>query len=85
MVKTEVVRALGGLRPYFDGNEDMDFNFRLAELGELGNLTGIHYGYRKHDTNTVHRIPYTCMVNAIAAATGKRIRDLPLKNQSLKI
>lgn len=58
MVRAECVRALGGLRPFFTGAEDVDFNLRLAELGRLGNLQQVLYAYRKHSMNSALRWPY---------------------------
>jgi len=58
MVRRECVKALGGLRPFFTGAEDVDFNLRLAELGKLGNLQQVLYAYRKHGMNSALRWPY---------------------------
>lgn len=59
MVRCECVKALGGLRPFFTGNEVVDFCLRLAEIGRLGNLQQVLYAYRKHDMNVALRWPYT--------------------------
>jgi glycosyltransferase involved in cell wall biosynthesis len=59
MVREESIKTLGGLRPFFTGNEVVDFNLRLAELGKLGNLQQVLYAYRKHDMNVALRWPYT--------------------------
>jgi glycosyltransferase involved in cell wall biosynthesis len=58
MVRAGSVKTLGGLRPYFTGAEDVDFNLRLADLGRLGNLQQALYAYRKHGMNTALRWPY---------------------------
>jgi glycosyltransferase involved in cell wall biosynthesis len=58
MVRAGSVKTLRGLRPFFTGAEDVDFNLRLAEFGRLGNLQQVLYAYRKHGMNSALRWPY---------------------------
>lgn len=59
MIRAESLRVIGDIRPFFTGNEDVDFNLRLAETGKLGNLNQPLYAYRRHPMNTALRWPYT--------------------------
>jgi glycosyltransferase involved in cell wall biosynthesis len=48
MLKKNVVEAVGGYRPQFDGAEDYDLWIRISALGEILNLQTALTKYRRH-------------------------------------
>lgn len=54
MVRSEVFSALGGYRNEFAPAEDLDFFLRVAEFGDIDNLSEILLHYRLH-ANSVSR------------------------------
>lgn len=55
-VRAEIVRAIGGFRPYFLTAEDIDFQLRLAEACKVWYQPGIYYYYRLHNDSITHRV-----------------------------
>lgn len=53
-VRTEVLRNLGGFRPYFATAEDIDFQLRLGEQGRVWYLPVNCYQYRIHHHSITH-------------------------------
>lgn len=53
-VRTEVLRQLGGFRPYFVTAEDVDMQLRVAEVGQVWYFPNISYYYRIHDSSITH-------------------------------
>ncbi len=51
MVRTDMIRELGGYREEFPVGEDVDLLLRLAEAGRLANLPDILVRYRVHEQN----------------------------------
>lgn len=54
-MRAEAVRATGGFREYFESAEDLDFQFRLAEVGDILYRPGGEYFYRLHGESITHR------------------------------
>lgn len=54
LTRTDVLRRSGGARGWFRTAEDLDLQFRLAELGAVIHIPRIAYVYRLHDTSIVH-------------------------------
>lgn len=52
--RREAARAAGGFREYFETAEDLDFQFRLAERGEIRYLPENAYFYRLHGDSATH-------------------------------
>lgn len=69
MMRTDVVRKLGGYNNDLVPVEDHDLFLRLAEVGKLANLPEILLKYRKHPMNSV-RVLADRRVNAL-----KRVMD----------
>jgi glycosyltransferase involved in cell wall biosynthesis len=53
-IRTGAARAAGGFREYFETAEDLDFQFRLAEQGEIHYLPENAYFYRLHGESITH-------------------------------
>jgi glycosyltransferase involved in cell wall biosynthesis len=53
-VPTETLRALGGMRPYFESSSDIDLQFRIAETGRVYQRQVLSYVYRLHDKSLTH-------------------------------
>lgn len=53
-IKTELLRQIGGCRPYFLTAEDIDVQLRLSEHGRIGYVPTVSYLYRLHATSTTH-------------------------------
>jgi glycosyltransferase involved in cell wall biosynthesis len=51
MMRTEVVRELGGYRRPFAAAEDYDLWLRMAELGGIANIPEALIAYRRHHSN----------------------------------
>lgn len=55
MMRTALVRRLGGYRAAFRAAEDYDLWLRMAEAGGIANLTEYLTQYRRHDCNLSQR------------------------------
>ncbi len=53
-VRSDILRASGGFREYFETAEDLDLQLRLAELGRVWYVPEIQYCYRLHDLSITH-------------------------------
>jgi glycosyltransferase involved in cell wall biosynthesis len=51
MMRAAMVRSLGGYRAAFRAAEDYDLWLRMAEAGDIANLTDDLIQYRQHDSN----------------------------------
>jgi hypothetical protein len=58
-IRTEVVRAAGGSREYFDCFEDFDFQLRVGETCRVWFEPEIYYIYRLHQNSSSHSTSYT--------------------------
>jgi GT2 family glycosyltransferase len=58
-VRTEVMRAIGGCRPYFRTGEDIDLQFRLGEACRVWYAPEMSYQYRLHGSSITHTIGST--------------------------
>jgi GT2 family glycosyltransferase len=54
IMRAEVLRSLGGFRPYFKTGEDIDLQLRLGEVCRVWYQPGIHYHYRLHKASVTH-------------------------------
>jgi glycosyltransferase involved in cell wall biosynthesis len=54
MIRMELVRQLGGFRPYFIGTEDVDFILRLGEITRVWYDPRPAYYYRLHAASITH-------------------------------
>jgi cellulose synthase/poly-beta-1,6-N-acetylglucosamine synthase-like glycosyltransferase len=54
VMRTEIVRSIGGFRPYFVTAEDVDLQLRLADAARVWYLPGVCYHYRLHETSITH-------------------------------
>jgi len=55
MMRTALVRRIGGYRAAFGAAEDYDLWLRLAEAGDMANLADHLIQYRQHDSNLSRR------------------------------
>ncbi len=53
-IRTEILRSLGGFRPYFYTGEDIDLQLRLSEHCKVWYIPDVHYYYRLHSTSITH-------------------------------
>lgn len=53
-IRTEVLKSLGGFRPYFVTGEDIDLQLRLGEVCRVWYQPGVCYYYRLHRTSITH-------------------------------
>lgn len=54
MSRTEVLKKIGGCRPFFVTAEDIDLQFRLSEQGSIYFLAKNMYFYRLHEASITH-------------------------------
>lgn len=54
MMRTELMRSVGGYRPDFWPSEDLDLFLRLGERTQLANLPEVILRYRLHEASTSH-------------------------------
>lgn len=54
MTRTEVLRQIGGCRPFFETGEDIDLQLRLSQQGSIFFLAENFYLYRLHDLSITH-------------------------------
>ena len=54
LVRTDAVRRVGGARVWFRMGEDLDLQFRLAEVGRVWHSPKVAYHYRLHDGSITH-------------------------------
>lgn len=53
-IRTEILRSMGGFRPYFHTGEDIDLQLRLSECCKVWYIPDVHYYYRLHSTSITH-------------------------------
>jgi hypothetical protein len=53
-VRAELLRKIGGCRPYFVTAEDIDLQVRLGEVGRVWFVPRTFYHYRLHDASITH-------------------------------
>lgn len=53
-IRTELLRDLGGFRPYFLNAEDIDLQLRLGEISRVWYTPDLCYYYRLHNTSVTH-------------------------------
>lgn len=81
VVKTEIIRRIGGFRPEFDGSQDYDLMFRCIEQAEhIKHIPKILYHWRIH-MNSVAGDPASKMY---AYEAGKRAIEEHLKRTGLQ-
>jgi hypothetical protein len=51
MMRTDLVRSIGGYRPFYAHCEDYDLWLRMSEIGKIDNLDDIMLKYRQHGNN----------------------------------
>ena len=68
-VRSALIRKIDGFREYFELGEDLDYQFRLAEVGRIAYEPNVWYFYRIHSKSITHtsnrrtffnRRPKTC-------------------------
>lgn len=59
LLHTEVVKRLGGFRPWFITAEDIDLQLRLSEVGRIWYEPTNCYFYRLHDQSITHQVDST--------------------------
>jgi glycosyltransferase involved in cell wall biosynthesis len=57
LVRMEILRTLGGFRPFFIGTEDNDFQLRLGDIQRVWYEPSIAYRYRLHGESITHTQP----------------------------
>lgn len=57
LCRAEAARSIGGFRPWFETSEDLDFSFRLAELGGVWFEPRPAYRYRLRAASVTHTQP----------------------------
>ncbi|WP_081917894.1 glycosyltransferase family A protein [Methylobacter sp. BBA5.1] len=57
IIKRELVDVIGGFREFFVSAEDIDFQFRLAEVCKIFYMSENVYFYRLNDSSIVHTQP----------------------------
>jgi GT2 family glycosyltransferase len=55
LVRADAVARAGGARPWFVTAEDVDLQFRLAEVGRVWHEPRVAYLYRLHEKSITHR------------------------------
>lgn len=55
--RTSVLRQLGGFRNYFKTSEDIDMQFRIAEVCRVWYQSGTNYFWRIHNSSITHSQP----------------------------
>jgi GT2 family glycosyltransferase len=53
-IRTELLRQLGGFRPYFETGEDIDLQLRLGDAGRVFYQPDLYYRYRLHNHSITH-------------------------------
>ena len=53
-VRAEIMRSIGGFRPYFVTAEDIDFSLRLSGVTRVMYLPKTCYSYRLHNSSITH-------------------------------
>jgi glycosyltransferase involved in cell wall biosynthesis len=78
MIRTEVLRTVGGYRPEYYPAEDVDLWLRIAEVGRLANLPEVLVRYRQHlwSMGNAQRARQEVGVS-LAVAHARRRRGLP--------
>jgi hypothetical protein len=74
MMRAQAVRRVGGYRPFFIAAEDDDLWLRLAEHGEIGNLSAPLVRYRVHPGGVSANKQATQMLSSRLARVAARHR-----------
>lgn len=53
-IRTELLRQMGGFRPYFETGEDIDLQLRLGDAGRVFYQPDLYYRYRLHNHSITH-------------------------------
>lgn len=80
MLRSSVVRAIGGYNESYPSKADHDFLLRMTEHGRGANLKDILLGYRVHHnalTARVHRVGHCYVEQAISEACRRRSITYP--------
>ncbi len=75
IVRTEVVRRVGGYRESYRHIEDLDLYWRLGQIGKLGNLSETVLRYRQHPASANLR-----HAEAQAERTGRWLREVAYRD-----
>lgn len=54
VMRSEIVRSIGGFRPYFVTAEDVDLQLRLSDVTRIWYVPQVCYHYRIHSTSITH-------------------------------
>lgn len=54
LIRADALRRVGGVRTWFRTAEDIDLQFRLAELGRVWHVPEVTYFYRLHGASITH-------------------------------
>lgn len=55
-VRTQLLRTLGGCRPFFESAEDIDLQLRLSEMTRVFYTPELAYYYRLHNGSHIHQM-----------------------------
>lgn len=69
MIRTELLRKVGGCREFFKGGSDLDLQYRIAEVMRVWFVPKNWYIYRLHDASITHTQGKT--LREFYEATGK--------------
>jgi glycosyltransferase involved in cell wall biosynthesis len=75
MMRTDLVRDLGGYRRAFEAAEDYDLWLRVSERAEIGNLAECLVRYRRHAANVTHRKAVRLIFSTRLARSAHRARS----------
>ncbi len=53
-IRSELLRQMGGFRPYFETGEDIDLQLRLGDVGRVFYQPDLYYRYRLHNHSITH-------------------------------
>ena len=59
LLRSDAIAKCGGARTWFVSAEDVDLQFRLAEIGHVWHVPKIAYFYRLHDASITHRSDFS--------------------------
>lgn len=80
-IRTEMLRQLGGFRPYFETGEDIDLQLRLGDAGRVFYQPDLYYRYRLHNQSITHtmaserRVYFDCMARTFQLQRQRQGQD----------